>query len=127
MLPTKTNGMNIMQKLIKTLIIISTVSALSAQAEDDLTAKFSYSPSDSIETTYANFEGTAKKACKIKRSEVAEMHTRSKMERDCRAELIDNAVAATPLQGLAAYHEQMTNSRIAAVFAVEDTQVVSAR
>ena len=127
MLLTKSNGENNMQKLIKTLIFIGTVSALSAQAEDNLTAKFSYSPSDSIETTYAKFEGTAKKACKIKRSKVAEMHTRSRMESDCRAELIDNAVASTPLHGLAAYHEQMTNSRVAAAYAVEDTQLVSAR
>lgn len=116
-----------MQKLIKTLIIIGTVSALSAQAEDDLTAKFSYSPSDSIETTYANFVDTAKKACKISRSEMADMYTRLKLERDCRTELTDNAVAATPLQGLAAYHAQMTDSRVAAVFTVEDNTVASAR
>lgn len=127
MLLTQTNGMINMQKLIKTLIILSTLSALSAQAEDDLTAKFDYSSSDSIETTYANFEGIAQKACKINRSEVAEMHTRSRMEKACRAELMDNAVAATQLEGLVAYHERMTDSRVAAIIAPGDTQVVSAR
>jgi len=116
-----------MQNLIKTLIVLSTVSALSAQAESDLTAKFAYSSSDSVETTYANFEGIAQKACKINRSEVAEMHTRTRMERACRAELMDNAVAATQLEGLVAYHAQKTDSRIAVAFPVEDRQVLSAR
>ena len=116
-----------MQKFIKTLIIISTVSALSAQAENNLTAKFGYSSSDPVQTTYANFEGIAKQACKLNRSEVAEMHTRSRMEKLCESELMDNAVAATRLQGLAAYHAQMTDSRVAAAFPLEDGQVLSAR
>lgn len=116
-----------MQKLIKTLIIISAISALSAQAEDDISAKFGYSSADSIEITYEKFRGTAKKACQIKRSEVAEMHTRSRMERQCRANLMDSAVAATKLQGLAAYHAQMTNSRVAGVLPLEDAQVASVK
>jgi len=116
-----------MKNLIKTLIVLSTVSALSAQAENDLAAKFAYSASDPVETTYANFAATAEKACKINRAEVAELYTRSRMEKACRTELMNKAVAASQLQGLAAYHAQMMGSRLAVVLPLEQGQALSAR
>ena len=75
---------------------------------DSFTAKFNYNPSDSVEAIYASIEKTAKKACRVNPREVGGVALKMKIEASCTAQLVKDAVAATEMETLIAYHEQLT-------------------
>jgi len=94
----------------KTLIAASALIATAgtASASGNFTAKFNYDASAPIEVTYASFEQTAKKACRISVRKAGGIAAKTKFEASCRAQLVSDAVEATKMDTLIAYHEQLT-------------------
>lgn len=97
-----------MTKIITTLIAGAAFVAIAgtASAENGFTAKFVYSPSASVDVTYAQFQKTAKQTCKISRMDAGGIAMKMKIERACYTRLVSDAVEATQLETLIAYHEQ---------------------
>ena len=78
-----------------------------ALAQDAETVKFRYDKAASVESNYAHFERTARRACDD--ASVVYSYT---MELACRAALLDEAVPATNQDAFIAYHAQMTANSI---------------
>lgn len=99
-----------MTTLSKALIAAAALLTVSgaAAAENTFEAKFSFTPTDSVETIYDQFETTAAKACKADASQTRSLSVRTKIESDCRKQLIDGAVEASNLLTLIAYHQEQT-------------------
>lgn len=87
----------------------------SASADNTFVADFTYTPTDSVEVIHATFERTAKKACRISRNEAGGISIKAKIEADCRRQLLNDAIAATKLEALIAYHARKTNPATAPV------------
>lgn len=99
-----------MTKLLKTLLTgaVLIAGAGVASADDSFTAKFDYAPSAPVHVTYSKFKKTARKACKISRRKAGGIAMKMKIEARCKTQLVDNAVRATGMVTLIAYHEQRT-------------------
>ena len=95
----------------KTLIAATAFVATAgiATAEDRFTADFTFSPAAPVEVTYAQFEETAKDACRISVLEAGGLSMKRKIENACTENLIRDAVNATGLVSLIVYHEQSTS------------------
>lgn len=79
-----------------------------ATAEDNFSAEFSFSPTAPVEVTYAQFEATAKRACRISFRRAGGLAMKSRIENACTENLVRDAVNATGLVSLIAYHGQNT-------------------
>lgn len=99
-----------MPRLIKVLIAASAVIATSglACADDTFVAQFNYVPTAPVEVTYAAFQKTAHKACKIDRYSMPGVGARFTIEHACEKKLLADAVVATRQSVLIAYHAQFT-------------------
>ncbi|MEM7492990.1 MAG: hypothetical protein AAF296_06370 [Pseudomonadota bacterium] len=97
-----------MTKTIKALIAGSamTLALGSASADNTFTADFTFSPTAPVEITYERFEDIAEQACKADASELRGVGVRMKIEDTCRAQLLEDAVKASKLRTLIAYHQQ---------------------
>ncbi|MGB3626604.1 MAG: hypothetical protein WA989_12295 [Henriciella sp.] len=104
-----------MTLLIKTLVAGAALAtaAATASAQSEFTARFDYSPDASIEVTYADFERTARKACSTGR-ETGTMARRAILERSCVSKLMDDAVEATNLRQLQAFHDTIKGDQVTA-------------
>lgn len=93
--------------LIKSAIAAAAFGGLAATASADTSfqASFEFTPSAPAETIYADFEKSAKRACRVDSREVGGIGQKSTIERKCRAELMDKAVQATGMATLIALHE----------------------
>ncbi len=108
---TQTAGAPNMTNFITHFIAVSTMVALAgaASAETTAPAEFTYTPTAPVETTYAAFETTAKKACRINVSDAGSLRMKTRIESTCRTQLLADAIKATNLQPLIAYHTERTN------------------
>ncbi|KCZ60617.1 hypothetical protein [Hyphomonas chukchiensis] len=99
-----------MPSLFKTLIAASALVALTgaASADETFIADFEFTPDAPVDVTYANFEKTAKKACRVESRMVGGIAARVQIEKLCREHLMTDAVAATKMDALIAYHEGRT-------------------
>lgn len=80
-----------------------------AHADDDFSVSFNYNSSAPIEETYESFERTAEDACQIKNfRRVGGPLRKFKLERICKADLMDKIVTATRSQTLMAFHRGET-------------------
>lgn len=96
-----------MSNFYKAIVAASALVALTgvASADETFVAGFEFSPDAPIDVTYANFQKTAKKACRVESRMVGGMAARVKIEKDCRDHLMTDAVAATKMETLIAFHE----------------------
>lgn len=101
-----------MNRIQTTLITTLALSALSgaAVADDKFDATFAYAPTAPVAETYAHFERTAKRACKVDYREAGGLRHQGKIEHLCTTQLVADAVAATQFAPLIAYHQQHINS-----------------
>jgi hypothetical protein len=99
-----------MSNLFKALVAASALVALSgaAAADEQVSADFTFTPGTPVDVTYASFEKTAKVACRVEMRIAGGMSAKMKIEKACRDELMGNAVAATKMEALIAYHEGHT-------------------
>lgn len=99
-----------MPSLFKAFVVASALAALTgaAAADDTFTADFAYAADAPVDVTYANFEKTVKKACRVEPRMVGGVAARVEIEKACRDTLMTDAVAATKMPALIAYHEGRT-------------------
>lgn len=97
-----------MTKTIKAFIAGSamTLALGSANADNTFTADFTFSPKAPVEATYERFEDIAEQACKEDTSDIRGIGVRMKIKKTCRIQLLSDAVKATKLKNLIAYHQQ---------------------
>jgi hypothetical protein len=97
-----------MTMTIKALIAGSamTLALGSATADNTFTADFTFSPTAPVEVTYERFEDIAEQACHVDSSDIRGVGVRMKVENTCRVQLLDDAVKASELRNLIAYHQQ---------------------
>lgn len=100
-----------MTTFIRHLIAASTLFVLAgaASSQTPFPAEFTYKPSAPVEMTYAAFEITAKKACRINISDAGSLRLKTRIEKTCRTQLVADAIEATNHQPLIAYHVERTN------------------
>jgi len=108
----------ITQSLISTFALLSI--ATTAQAgEETFDTAFSFNSVATIETNYANFEKTAKAACRAEIKRVERLHGRmpltdtARFDRTCQKQLLNRAVAQTKVNVLIAYHQDQINPNAA--------------
>jgi hypothetical protein len=90
--------------LISTSALIVAVSTASAGEQE--TVDFNYNKTAPIEQTYANFQATARKACKseLKGSVRYSKHQQKKYLADCQNYLVTKTIAATKNNELIVFH-----------------------
>ncbi len=103
-----------MTNIIKIFITCSAILTLSgtAFADDSILTRFTYDASAPVEQTYARFQKTAERDCNIRLRAAGGLVMKTRVEKKCRAQLIANAVKATKIKTLIAYHSQLTKSHV---------------
>lgn len=103
-----------MSIITKTTALIAAVSALgfvgTAHADPGFSARFDYNADAPLSETYARFEKTARSACKVDRVKAGGVAMKAKIEQLCTTQLVTEAVAATEIAALIAYHEAQTGN-----------------
>lgn len=97
-----------MTNTFKTLIATSTLIALSgpAFAGQATSTTFTYDSSAPVEVTYKRFQKIAEQACEIDLRDAGGIVVKTRMENQCREELVSKAVKATKTNVLIAFHNQ---------------------
>lgn len=102
-----------MSVISKTRALVSAAAFLAiagtAAAQENFTASFDYSPTAPVSQTYAAFQDTATQLCKIDRRDVASLGVRTRMQAACTKQLVADAVAATRMTALIAYHREQNH------------------
>lgn len=75
-----------------------------ASAQEAEKVEFRFDTTASVQSNYAEFKRTAKRAC----NDSSAWYSK-KMELECRADLLDQAVSATRQDVFIAYHQQMND------------------
>ena len=75
-------------------------------------AKFTFDKNISTEANYANYERTAAKACRVDVRMVGGLANKARIETDCKARLMTDAVAASGKQELKALHVARTGEGV---------------
>ncbi len=93
-----------MSILSKTIIVglTAAVSTTATSAQEMQITNFRYDKTITTESNYAVFERTARRAC----AHVSSLDT-FRVRKECRRDLMDQAVAATKQRPMIAYHDQM--------------------
>jgi hypothetical protein len=96
----------------KLIAIALTGLALSgtALADNSFKARFAYDGKSSVEQNYARFQKVAKKACITDTKEAGGVANKMRIEADCTARLLHDAVEASGQADLAALHNQQTGA-----------------
>ena len=101
-----------MTKLFKALIAGTALLALSGTAfagepaPTTFMTTFKYDAVAPMVVTYVRFQKTAKRACKVNHRTAGGLAAKARFERKCQAQLVGDAVKATKLRTLIAYHNQ---------------------
>ncbi|MEM1434115.1 MAG: hypothetical protein AAGG11_08695 [Pseudomonadota bacterium] len=111
-----------MNRFIQSIVLATSLTAVataSAQSSDTVVATFAYSPGHNTESTYAQFEVTARRACAITHSQAGGFSAKWQAERTCRADLVDRAVRATQDIDLLSLHAERTGKSTPRLLAVQ--------
>ena len=97
-----------MTNIFKTLITGSAFIALSgtAFADEPTSTTFAYDASAPVQVTYERFREIAEEACEISMLDAGGLVAKTRIEKKCRDEMVDEAVKATHISVLIAYHKQ---------------------
>lgn len=102
-----------MSIISKSIALASAVSFLAiagtASAEDSFDARFQFSPDAHPSVTYTSFVETAADLCRVDRIQAGGVAMKAKIEMSCTEALVADAVEATQLDELIAFHNQQTN------------------
>ncbi|MEL6386193.1 MAG: hypothetical protein AAFR00_02480 [Pseudomonadota bacterium] len=101
-----------MKNLIKTVFAGAALIAAAgtASATESFEATFAYNPNATFEETYKDFERTARSACRIDLRRAGGLVAKRKVEKACRADLMNKVIDATESAALSAYHAQQTGT-----------------
>jgi hypothetical protein len=80
--------------------------------KDTFKADFTFSTKLSTEANYANYERTATKACRTDARIAGGLANKVKIEADCKARLMADAVAASGKQEMTALHAARTGASV---------------
>jgi hypothetical protein len=79
---------------------------------DTFQAKFTFNKNLSAEANYANFQRTAAKACRVDVRIVGGLANKIRIETDCKARLMADAVVASGKQDMIALHAARTGGDV---------------
>lgn len=106
-----------MTRFTKTLIAATALVTIAgnAHAGDTFTTSFNFDKAASIETNYANYEQTAKQACKkqSRKNGRQSLGYSEPLERACVQDLVAKAVSGSKNIVLIAYHQEQINPNAA--------------
>ena len=93
------------------LIGLGIATAANATPRDDtFSVTFRYSPELPVAQTYANFQKTAKRACRENTAPLSLVPRIDEATRACEEELMLKAVLQTRIEGLIEYHERQSET-----------------
>lgn len=103
----------------RTSVLVIALGALAltgaASAQATLQARFHNNPQVSTEENYASFERIARKACAVDIMEAGGIAAKTRIERECTARLLVDAVKATNDAALSGLHAQRTGAPATAI------------
>jgi hypothetical protein len=88
---------------------LSSLALAGAASADTFKATFKYDASISVQANYEAFQRIARKACAVSPKEVG-LGAKAKIESDCNARLMNDAVSAVGVAQLSELHQQIVDA-----------------